>query len=69
MLFRKKIAKSCYYCLHGAPLEGESILCCKKGLRSQDKPCRKFRYDPCKRVPPRPKAMDFSQYDNRDFSL
>lgn len=69
MLFRKKIEKSCNYCKHGAPLEDEAVLCCKKGLRIQDSPCRRFRYDPCKRIPPRPKAVDFSQYDDRDYSL
>lgn len=69
MLFRKKIEKSCTYCARGTVLESGQILCSKRGLRSQDNGCRKFRYDPCKRIPPRPKPLDFSKYDGQDFSL
>ncbi len=69
MLFRKKILRSCLYCLHGAKLEDDTILCAKKGLLLTDTPCRKFKYDPCKRIPVRPKALDFSKYDQEDFSL
>ena len=69
MLFRKKIDRACCYCLHGTKLEDGQILCAKKGLRPQDGKCRKFRYDPCKRIPTKPKALDFSKYDKEDFSL
>ena len=69
MLFRKKIERSCSYCLYGACLENEQILCAKKGMRSLEDKCRKFKYDPCKRIPPKAKALDFSRYDNEDFSL
>lgn len=69
MLFRKKIARSCTYCAHGTMLDECQVLCVKKGVRSAEKPCRKFQYDPCKRVPSKPKAMDFSKYDGEDFSL
>lgn len=69
MLFRKKIERSCSYCVYGTMLEEEQVLCVKKGLRGAPKPCRKFKYDPCKRIPPKPKAMDFGKYDAEDFSL
>lgn len=69
MLFRKKIEKSCSYCLHGTKLDEEQVLCIKKGVRSACGSCRKFTYDPCKRTPPRPKALDFEKYDQEDFSL
>lgn len=69
MLFRKKMPHSCDYCQNGTKLEDDSILCTKKGLLPTDTPCRKFKYDPCKRIPPRPKALDFSKYDQEDFSL
>lgn len=69
MLFRKKIEKSCSYCTRGTVLENGQILCSKRGLCSLDDGCRKFRYDPCKRIPPRPKPLDFSKYDDQDFSL
>lgn len=69
MLFRKKIERSCAYCIYGANIGDEQILCSKKGLRTAENPCRKFRYDPCKRIPVKARALDFSKYDNEDFSL
>ena len=69
MLFRKKINRACTYCIHGTQLEDGHVLCIKKGLCAPDGKCRCFRYDPCKRIPPRPKALDFSKYNEDDFSL
>ena len=45
------------------------MLCSKRGLKQVGDSCRKFRYDPCKRVPFKAKAMDFSQFKDSDFSL
>jgi hypothetical protein len=69
MLFRKKITRSCLYCQHATKLNDEQILCAKKGVVSCENACRKFKYDPCKRVPVKAKAMDFSQYSPEDFKL
>lgn len=69
MLFRKKMSRSCTYCQNGAKLENDAILCCKRGLMPVDKPCRKFIYDPCKRIPPKQKALNFQSFDNQDFTL
>ncbi len=69
MLFRKKITRSCEYCVHCAKVSDEQMLCAKKGLVPPDARCRKFMYDPFKRVPPRFKAVDFSKYSTDDFFL
>lgn len=69
MLFRKRIEKSCTYCANGTVIDGGQVLCIKKGVVPIDGKCRKFAYDPCKRVPGKPKALDFKKYDNEDFSL
>ena len=69
MLFRKKIERSCAYCVYGAAIEEDLILCSKKGVVSPDGKCMKFRYDPIKRIPVKPKALDFSKYDPEDFTL
>ncbi len=69
MLFRKKIERSCSYCQHSAHLGNGKILCAKKGCKNVDDFCRRFKYDPCKRIPPKAKALDFSRYDNEDYSL
>ncbi|MBQ8757420.1 MAG: hypothetical protein IJZ48_04145 [Oscillospiraceae bacterium] len=69
MLFRKKIARDCTYCSYATILNEREALCVKKGVVDCVKACRKFRYDPCKRVPPKTKAMDFQQYAREDFDL
>ena len=69
MLFRKKIARSCDYCSHGTKIGDDQVLCVKKGVVSAGSSCRKFAYDPCKRIPARQKAVDFTKYDDTDFSL
>jgi hypothetical protein len=70
MLFRKDIEKSCSYCAYAAKSADSSVvLCSKKGTVSVDHSCRKFKYDPLKRVPFKGKPKDFSQYDDVDFSL
>lgn len=69
MLFRKKIERSCTYCLYGAKLDEDTVLCAKRGVRNVENPCRKFKYDPCKRVPMKAKALDFSKYESEDYSL
>lgn len=69
MLFRKKIEKSCNYCKYGTKLDDLSILCTKRGIVDIGGRCRKFSYDPCKRVPMKTKAPDFEKYANEDYSL
>lgn len=69
MLFRKKIERSCAYCVHGTKLDDEQILCVKKGICPIAHACRKFKYDPCKRIPAKAKALDFAKYDEHDYSL
>ena len=69
MLFRKKIERACSYCVHGAKLDEDTCLCSKRGLKNSSDSCRRFKYDPCKRVPFKSKALDFSQFKDSDFSL
>ena len=69
MLFCKKIKRSCEYCQHGTAMRDEQILCAKRGVVSVLDSCRKFRYDPTKRVPLKPEAPDFEQYQQSDFVL
>ena len=51
MLFRRKIERSCSYCRHGIKVDETTCLCTKKGLVALDGACRRFRYEPLKRVP------------------
>ena len=69
MLFRKKLPRSCRYCKCGTQITDEQVLCNKRGAVAADNACRRFSYDPCKRIPFKPKASNFSKYDAEDFSL
>lgn len=69
MLFRKKIDRFCSYCSYGTNIGNDQVLCTKHGVVAQTYHCRKFTYDPCKRIPPKQKALDFSKYSDDDFSL
>lgn len=69
MLFRKKHPRSCLYCRHCTQIDETQILCIKCGIVSPDHSCRRFSYDPFKRVPPRPKSPDLIKYSKEDFSL
>ena len=69
MLFRKMTEQRCCYCLHCTKLSNDQMLCVKKGVVSENGKCRKFTYDPCKRIPGKAKALDFSKYEHEDYSL
>ena len=69
MLFQKKHPPQCAYCKHAAPAEADHLICRRKGPVSPEAHCRSFRYDPLKRVPKAARALDFSKYDDMDFSL
>lgn len=69
MLFSKEIEPRCAYCQRGARLNDEKVMCLKKGIVSAAGQCRRFKYDPLKRVPPRPTVLDFSKLSEEDFSL
>jgi len=69
MLFRKKIERSCVYCYYSTKIDDDLFLCTKKGVCSINGKCWRFKYDPCKRIPLKARPLDFSKYDNEDFSL
>ena len=69
MLFDKDMEARCAYCKRGAPLGDDRVMCLKKGIMSAAGSCRAFRYDPLKRVPPKPVHPDFSRLKDEDFVL
>ncbi len=68
-LFQSNIEPRCAYCAKGAPLEEDRILCVKKGVVRGGDRCGAFRYDPLKRVPPKPAVLDTSKLKEEDFQL
>lgn len=69
MLFRKKMPRQCNTCLFGTAYTDHQILCTKSGVVADTFACRKYRYDPCKRIPPSRKSPDFQKYNEDDFRL
>lgn len=64
-LFSQKAHKACRNCQYGRKTtDGEKILCTRKGIVEPDYSCRRYCYDPLKRVPRRmPSLPDFTPED------
>ena len=59
----------CEYCRTGKlSADGTGVLCPKKGVMARDFCCKKFRYDPLKRVP-EAKKPELPQFTPDDFAL
>lgn len=60
--------KRCGICALGrlSP-DGESVLCPKKGITDVNGVCRRYKYDPLKRVPR--KEAQLPSYNKEDFEL
>ena len=68
-LLRKDIEPRCIYCAHGSPLaDGQRIACRRRGVVDGTDHCRAFRYDPLRRIPPKPAAI-LVHLTDADFSL
>ena len=68
-LFRKNIEPRCAYCARGSQINDEEVACVKRGIVAAEHHCGAFRYDPLKRVPPRPVKLEQSKLKQEDFSL
>lgn len=69
MLFRKKVPHCCAYCVHAGHIDDHQMICRRKGIVAAADQCRRFRYDPLKRVPARPKPQTFDRFHAGDFQL
>ena len=68
-LFRKKIEKHCAYCVHACSVNEREAVCAYRGVTDRAAHCRRFAYDPLKRVPPRPATIQTEKYSPEDFAL
>lgn len=69
MLFRRDIEPHCAYCEHAALVSDTELHCAKHGTVSPEHHCKAFRYDPLKRVPPRPVSLRLDKFKESDFAL
>ena len=68
-LFRKNMEKRCAYCASGSVLSESKVACPYRGIVDAAGHCRRFAYDPLKRVPPRPAPLKSEKYSAEDFTL
>ena len=68
-LFPTSIEPRCAYCAKGRELDQDQVVCSKKGVMSGGSSCPSFRYDPLKRVPPRPAKLSAANLSDEDFKL
>ena len=67
-LYGNNIEATCEFCVYGRrSSDGKAVLCPKKGVMPLYHHCRKFAYDPLKRIPKRP--PDISKYQEADFEI
>ena len=69
MLFRKDIDPRCVYCQRGQQINEREVACVKRGIVPVENCCRAFRYDPMKRVPPRPAVLETRRLKPEDFAI
>lgn len=67
--FRKDIEPRCAYCANGSVVSEREVACSRKGVMDSADSCRHFRYDPLRRVPPRPASLDPKAHSSEEFSL
>ena len=68
-MFEKKIEPRCGYCRRGTALEDGTVMCVRKGIVAAAGACLRFRYDPLKRVPPKPMPASFDRWTDEDLTL
>ncbi len=67
-ILKSDISPKCEYCELGIKTSsGKEVLCRRMGVMQPDSYCKKFKYDPLKRVP---KTAELpSGYNAEDFSI
>ena len=43
--------RACAYCARAVRIDENTMVCVKKGVVNPEDACRRFRYDPLKRIP------------------
>ncbi len=67
-LFATDIDPRCAYCKKGTPVSDKDISCRKYGIVNFAHSCKRFDYDPLKRVPAKPAKMS-KRFSSEDFIL
>lgn len=69
MIFSKEIIPMCLYCEYGKKIMAtDDVICPKKGIVKADFSCKKFKYTPINRVPPKKSSVTV-EYTKEDFEF
>ncbi len=67
-LYGNSVEPRCEYCAHGQrSADGKQVFCPRKGVVQAGQHCRKYVYDPLKRIPFR--QAELKEYSAEDFRL
>lgn len=70
MIYRECENPKCFYCAYSAALAAtDDMICSKAGIVKESGLCKKFRYDPQKRVPKRKPRLNTEKFSPEDFAL
>ena len=70
MIYRECETPKCFFCAYSAQLAAtEDMICSKAGIVHENSVCKKFRYDPQKRVPKRTPKLNTEKFSAKDFAL
>ena len=70
MIYRECENPKCFFCAYSASLAATTdMICSKAGIVCEDGLCKKFRYDPQKRIPKRAPKLNTGKYNPKDFIL
>ena len=64
-----KEGASCNMCQFRGELENEMFNCSKKGKVKPSDVCKKYKFDPFAKRPPRQRRFDTSAFDPLDFDI
>ena len=67
-IFRKNIDPRCIYCARGSDIGEAEVVCLRYGIVNAYGCCKSFKYDPLKRVPPKPAKL-VRNYSDDDMKL
>ena len=67
-LFSKNVDPRCMYCSLGRPMWRSQIGCVYQGVVKEHHHCKRFRYDPLRRIPAKPPKLSVN-YTDKDFEI
>lgn len=70
MIYRECENQKCFFCAYSAPLAATNdMVCSKMGIVDESSLCKKFKYDPQKKIPRRKPRLKADKFSPESFEL